>query len=286
MRTRAIRSPNLVLGILLLLVALPGLAQQAMTEQVLMVPVSVDNKNVRLEVRIYRPQGEGPFPTLIFNHGSTGSGRDPSQFKRPIAFPALAAYFVAHGWAVVVPARRGRAGSEGLYDEGFKRDRTQGYACDPALSLPGAERALRDIAASMEAIEKLPFVDPNRMAMGGTSRGGVLSIAYAGLHPDQLRGVINFVGGWMGTACPNARLINRQLFRRGARYRGETLWLYSQGDSYYPLSHSRENFAVFQAAGGKGAFQEFPAGEQDGHSLVMHPDLWSPSVDAYLARIH
>jgi len=74
-----------------------------------------------------------------------------------------------------------------LYDEGFKRDRQQGYACDPALSLPGAERALRDIAASMEAIEGMPFVDRSHMLMGGTSRGGILSIAYASLHPDQLK---------------------------------------------------------------------------------------------------
>ena len=51
------------------------------------------------------------------------------------------------GWAVVMPSRRGRGGSEGEYDEGFAIDRSRGYTCDPPLSIPGADRALRDIEA-------------------------------------------------------------------------------------------------------------------------------------------
>jgi acetamidase/formamidase len=31
--------------------------------------------------------------------------------------------------------------------------------------------------------------------IGGVSRGGVLSIAYAGMHPEEVSGVLNFVGG-------------------------------------------------------------------------------------------
>ena len=47
-----------------------------------------------------------------------------------------------------MPARRGRGGSEGAHDEGFELDRTRGYSCDPALSIPGADRALDDIDAA------------------------------------------------------------------------------------------------------------------------------------------
>jgi dienelactone hydrolase len=90
--------------------------------------------------------------------------------------------------------------------------------------------------------------------IGGQSRGGILSVAYAGRHPEQVKGVINFVGGWLGTGCPTASGINQALFTRGARYPGDTIWLYGDGDPFYPLSHSRENFTAFQGAGGKGAF--------------------------------
>jgi pimeloyl-ACP methyl ester carboxylesterase len=122
-----------------------------------MVPVTVDGETVRLAMRVYRPGGDGPFPTLVFNHGSTGTGRDPARFGRPIDFPQLAAFFVSRGWAVVMPARRGRGGSEGEYDEGFDADRKHGYACEAGRAIPGADRALRDIHAAMGTIRDMPL---------------------------------------------------------------------------------------------------------------------------------
>jgi dienelactone hydrolase len=134
----------------------------------------------------------------------------------------LAQFFVQRGWAVVIPARRGRAGSEGFYDEGFALDHSLGYTCNPELSIPGADRALRDIAAAMNAILAMPFVDRDRLIIGGQSRGGILSVAYAGQHPEQIKGVINFVGGWLGRECQTADTVNRRLFQRGASYPGDS----------------------------------------------------------------
>jgi dienelactone hydrolase len=255
---------------------------EAWAQETSMVPVIVDGRTVRLEMRIYKPAMPGLVPTLVFNHGSTGLGRDPSLFTRPIDFQGLAQFFVQRGWAVVMPARRGRAGSDGLYDEGFAMDRGLGYSCDSSRSIPGADRALRDIEAAMDAILAMPFVDRDRVVIGGQSRGGILSVAYAGRRPEQIKGVINFVGGWLGTACPTASTINQALFQRGARYPGDTIWLYGDEDQFYPLSHSQENFTAFQAAGGKGAFHPFSSPESGGHRIVAHPDLWSSFVAAYL----
>lgn len=247
-----------------------------------MVPVIVDGQTVRLQMRIYKPTRTGPVPTLVFNHGSTGRGRDPILFRRAIDFPELAQFFVRRGWAVVMPARRGRAGSEGRYNEGLAVDPAHGYSCQQALSIPGADRALRDIKAAMDAILAMPFVDRDRVIIGGHSRGGILSVAYAGQHPEQIKGVINFVGGWLGTGCPTADTINQGLFRRGARYPGDTIWLYGDDDPLYSLSHSRKNFAAFQAAGGKGTFHKFS--QSGGHRLVTYPDVWAPLIEAYLKR--
>jgi predicted acyl esterase len=111
-------SPTCSFLVLLLLLAAPALAQD-----ITMVPVTVDGETVQLAMRIYKPSTGGPAPTLVFNHGSTGRGTDPSIFVRPIDFPPLAQFFVERGWAVVMPARRGRGGSEGQYDEGFAPNR-------------------------------------------------------------------------------------------------------------------------------------------------------------------
>ena len=269
----------------LLMLAFLVLASPALAQDVSMVPVTVDGESVRLAMRIYKPAAAGAAPTLVFNHGSTGRGTDPSIMVRPIDFPPLAQFFVERGWAVVMPARRGRGGSEGVYNEGFGTDRAAGYSCDPAFSIPGADRGLSDINAAMSAILAMPFVDRDRVVIGGQSRGGILSVAYAGQHPTQIKGVINFVGGWVGARCVNASLINQALFTRGSRYPGEMLWLYGEGDPFYPLSHSRENFAAFQAAGGKGTFHDFtpPPGE-NGHRISGYPELWRSLVADYLTR--
>ena len=265
---------------LLLVLLFPWVGIRA--QETSMVPVKVDGKTVRLVMRIYKPDKAGPVPTLVFNHGSTGRGRDPMQFNRPIDFPQLAQFFVQRGWAVVMPARRGRAGSEGQYDEGFEVDRARGYSCDKARSRNGFDRALRDLDAAMTAILAMPFVDQNRIVIGGHSRGGILSVAYAGKHPARIKGVINFVGGWLGTGCPMADTINQAIFKQGARYPSDTIWLYAEGDLFYSLAHSRKNFEAFQAAGGKGSFIAFTQSEAIGHRLVSHPDVWASTVDAYL----
>ena len=221
-----------------------------------MVPVTIDGEQVKLAVITYKPAGSGPFPTLVFHHGSTGRGNDPSIFASPYEGKVLAGWFTARGWAVVLPSRRGRGGSEGRYDEGFSIDRLQGYSCDPTLSLPGADRALRDIDAMTPVLLAQPFVDRSRVAVGGQSRGGILSIAWSGRQPAIPRAVVNFVGGWTGARCPTASAINQNLITRGA---------------------------AFQAAAGKGAFHEYlPPDGVNRHGISTVPALCSSTLEAYL----
>lgn len=251
-----------------------------------MMPVTVDGESVKLALITYKPPGNGPFPTLIFHHGSTGRGNDPNLFGRPYNPRTLAEWFTARGWAVALPSRRGRGGSDGRYDEGFAIDRGQGYTCEPTLSLPGADRALRDIDAATAAILAQPFVDRSRFAVGGQSRGGILSIAWTGKPVARPQAAINFVGGWMGAGCSTASTINQSLFKRGAAFPLPSIWLYGDNDSFYPLSHSRANFAAFQQAGGQGTFLEYrpPEGMTNGHYISSAPSLWTPALEAYLAE--
>jgi dienelactone hydrolase len=271
--------PGFVAVLVLLLAALPAVAQQRA-----MVPVTIDGETVRLATITYTPPGGGPFPILIFHHGSTGRGTDPSLFARPYEPSPLVRWFVDRGFAVVLPSRRGRGGSEGRYDEGFEIERARGYSCEPTLSLPGADRALRDIDAITEAILAQPFADRSRFVVGGQSRGGILAIAWSGRRPDLAKAAINFVGGWMGSGCQTAGTINTSLFNRGAAFGKPTLWLYGDKDPFYPLSHSRSNFAAFQAAGGKGSFHDYVPTSGNGHGISYTPDLWAGTVETYLGE--
>ncbi len=241
---------------------------------------------VTLEMVVVRPpHAAPPFPTVVFHHGSTGSGSDPRLFTQTWTSPAVARHFTARGWQVLFPQRRGRGTSDGLYDEGFDADRSR-YSCRAERSLPGLQRALADLDAVTAHICGRPDVDLRRLLVGGQSRGGVLAVVHAGHRPELFRGVLNFVGGWLGERCQDAARVNPALFGRGAAFPRPMLWLYGDGDPYYGLPHSRANFAAFQAAGGQGAFEAFtpPAG-MNGHMVHAAPALWQGALDAYLEPI-
>lgn len=242
-------------------------------------------KPVTLEVVIFKPAGPGPFPTVMFNHGSTGRGNNPALFNSTWTSTGFAKFFTDKGWLVAFPQRRGRGKSDGLYDEGFETNRSQ-YSCNPELSLPGVDHALADMDAAVEYLLARPDVDAKRMVIGGQSRGGILAVAYAGTRPQQFIGIINFVGGWLGEGCASAESINSSSFKRGSAYRNSSLWLYGENDRFYKMDHSRKNFEAFTAAGGIGAFKAFavPAG-QDGHNLIGMSDLWRESVEAYVSQL-
>lgn len=241
---------------------------------------------ISLEVVIYKPCGTGPFPTIMFNHGSTGNGNTPESFKDTFVVPQFAQHFVRKGWLVAFPQRRGRGKSGGLYDEGFEKDRSA-YSCNPELSLPGVERALQDLDAAVDYLKNRIDVDSGNMLIVGHSRGGILSIAYAGTRPDAFKGAVNFAGGWMSDRCPNPEAINAVTFRRGAAYRRPTLWLYGENDPFYGIEHSKRNFEEFVQAGGIGTFQTFKVTQwSDGHGLVYFPELWQQHLDAYIDSLH
>ena len=248
-------------------------------------PFFENGEPVSLEIVYFQPLTGDRFPTLVFHHGSTGDGADPALFGMTFTSKSVAQFFVDRGWMVGFPQRRGRGQSDGLYDEGFGPDRS-GYSCIASESLPGAERALEDLDAITDWIRGRSDVDSTRMLVGGTSRGGILSVVHVSRRPDVYRGAINFVGGWIAEGCGEHQTINRTLFVDAARYPDTSLWLYGANDSFYSLPYSQGNFAAFQMAGGMGEFIELiRARGLNGHFLINDSALWQSAVDGYLTGI-
>lgn len=274
-----------LLAVAALITATSRIAAQEVWSQMISTALVENGVPIQLELVIYRPAGVWPLPVVVFNHGSTGTGSDPAEFVKTWHSPTVAAWFNQRGYMVVFPQRRGRGKSGGLYDEGFAPDRS-GYSCEPFYSLPGVNRAMTDIDEVMKHLRLRPDVDTRRMLIAGQSRGGILSIAYAGTRPTVFRGAINFVGGWMSDSCPNPTAINTTTFARGAPFPNQTVWLYGQNDPYYSLQHSRYNFDYFSSLGGKGTFNTFYLGAGVvGHNVFLYPALWGPVVDQYLAGL-
>ncbi len=243
-------------------------------------PSTSEQKPISLEMIRFKPDGNGPFPTVIMNHGSTV----PAQVGVTWVNPDLANFFTNRGWQVVFPQRRGRGRSGGEYNEGYKLDKS-GYSCDPRLSLPGMDRAISDTGAVVNYLKGHPDVDANQLLMSGVSRGGILSVAFAGQYPDVIAGVVNFVGGWVSDSCKTADQINPVIFERGAKFPKPTLWLYGEDDPFYKINHSRRNFDRFIAKGGTGEFKVYEVPGGSGHWLHWHSTLWQDTVDKYLQKI-
>ena len=245
-----------------------------------------NGKPVFLEVILVKPLGPGPFPTLMFNHGSTGTGANPAYRHASYAPSSLAFFFNERGWLVAFPQRRGRGKSDGQYDEGLEPN-DSGYSCTPEIALRGLERALQDLDTIANYLEGRSDVDSKRMLIGGQSRGGLLSIVYAGAHPERFNAVINFVGGWVGQRCTEMEEMHANIFKRGADFQKPTLWLYGENDSTYGIAHSRMNFDSFIAEGGKGSFLTFPLGTaKDGHKLLYDSELWRKAVDSFIEKLN
>jgi dienelactone hydrolase len=64
--------------------------------------VSFPGGNLVLRGTLYTPQGDGPFPALIYNHGSA-----PGKVN-DVAFEQLGPLFAARGWVFFAPYRRGQ----------------------------------------------------------------------------------------------------------------------------------------------------------------------------------
>lgn len=268
----------------LLLGSLSPAQAQVKTVEWIATPFTENGQPVSMEVVVFKPAGPGPFPAMLFLHGSTGTGADSRLFKDTQVMDSITRQFTAKGWLVAFPQRRGRGQSGGLYDEGFELDRSR-YSCTTALSLAGLNRAVEDTRVATDWLVARSDVDPKRLLVGGQSRGGILALAFTGQHPKTFKGAINFVGGWMSDKCVNAGAINTSTFEAAAKADIPTLWLYGRDDPFYSLDHSKSNFDAFTAKGGQGSFHAFDAPRaSNGHRIAREESIWRDVVSTFVNR--
>jgi dienelactone hydrolase len=248
-------------------------------------PFVEEGQAVTLEAVVFEPLGPGPHPAVLFHHGSTGQGDDPSLFTLTYTSEVIAKFFVDRGFLVAFPQRRGRGKSGGRYDEGFTPDRSR-YSCLQDAALAGFEHALLDVDAALAWLRERPGVDASVLLSAGISRGGILALVHAAQHPASFAGAVNFVGGWLGEGCVDAVPVNRSLAVRAAAFPDPTLWLYGENDPFYSLAHSRGNFNAFVGAGGRGSYKSYTrAPGLSGHLIINDPQLWAADLGDYVRDV-
>jgi dienelactone hydrolase len=231
---------------------------------------------ILLEATFYPPAGPGPAPLAIITHGSD-AGR--IQLKT-WSFSTEAHWLRDKGFAVLALMRRGRGRSEGMNgEEDFKRDHEGGVTDISA----GVAQAVEDLESAIAYGRKLPSVRPGPVLLAGQSRGGFLSIHYAGLKPSVVMGVVNFSGGWF----PSAPLTTPYYANAaaGAADKVPQLWFYADNDRLYGEAMIRGWYQAFVAAGGSARFELLHGVPGDGHLLRLYPDRWQPIANQFLATL-
>jgi carboxymethylenebutenolidase len=169
-----------------LLVALTQIAAvahqpTAITSEIVVVPSGA----LRLKALLWLPENGGPFPAVLFNHGSGSSdAMHTGPFVITEAAERLGPIFVKHGYAFLYLFRRGQGLSA---DQGdfmpklLQREKmANGEEARKGLQLRLLTTDhLNDVIAGLSFLKKLSHVDANRIAIAGHSFGGQLTLLAA-----------------------------------------------------------------------------------------------------------
>ena len=241
-------------------------------KEIIWIPADASGK-VLLETSIYKPDGPGPFPMIVFNHGKNRGDSHEQSRSEPLS---LAREFFRRGYVVVAPNRRGFAHSGGAYAQ---------HGCD--ILSNGWEQAA-DIAATVDFMSRQPYVDAQHIVVAGVSHGGLATMAYGANAAPGVRALINFSGGLRQDACTDWQGdLTRAYGAYGEHARVPSLWLYGANDSLWPALLIPKMFATYTANGASARMVDVGVYKHDSHCLPEDRDgvnIWWPPVKAFLAR--
>jgi dipeptidyl aminopeptidase/acylaminoacyl peptidase len=243
--------------------------------------VAFPSGNLALHGLLYRPKGPGPFPAVLYNHGSA-----PGQWSTSAA-EALGPVFAARGWVFFMPSRRGQGLSADagpfIMDEINAARQSGGLrAASTALVRLLSTDHLDDQLAALGWLKRAPFVSPNRIAVAGNSFGGIEAIL--GAERGSYCAAIDSAGGaqtWAQT--PELQ----ELMTRSARNASAPVFFF-QAENDYDLTPSRSLFAEMKSAGKEAEIKIYPPyGKSvgNGHTLgYFGSAIWGADVFAFLEK--
>ncbi len=224
--------------------------------------VHFPNGNLTLGGELYLPEGDGPFPVVLYNHGSAPG------MKNSMASAAIGPKFVEKGWGFFMPYRRGQGLSEGqgpyIMDE-IKAAWWNPFesATEKLVEIHKGPQ-LGDQMAALAWLREQPYIDASRIATAGNSFGGI-QVMLGMARADYCAG-INAAGGaqsWDDSEGLQALLKNAAVAAKGPIF-------FFQAENDYDISPSRVLSSTMKNAGKSASikiYPEFGSGEKEGHSF-------------------
>lgn len=122
--------------------------------------------DLKIYAKMYMPEGEGPFPVVIFSHGFPGT------------------HFLADAYAKGL-TNSGIAGVTFDFIGGSAESKSDGTVTDVSVLTEVA-----DLNAVMDSVQSMPQIDANNLFLCGHSFGGLVSTYVASQRPDDVKGLM------------------------------------------------------------------------------------------------
>jgi len=243
--------------------------------------VTFPSGSLMLHGVLFKPQGTGPFPAVVYNHGSAAGMLSQE------AFDALGPVFVRQHWILFGPYRRGQglSAEAGGYigDEIDAAKKQGGVAAGAAKMVQLLETDhLDDQLAALEWLRKQPFVDQRRIAVAGNSFGGIETIL--GAEREGYCAAIDSAGGAESWALAPSL---QDRMKRTVQHAKAPIFFF-QAENDWNLSPSQVLSAVMKAAGKPFEVKIYPPfgrSRQEGHSFgYFGSAVWEDDVFRFLNR--
>ena len=243
--------------------------------------VTFSSGGLTLRGALYRPTGSGPFPAVLFNHGSA-----PGMLNSE-AFEAIGPLFAARGWVFFAPYRRGQglSASAGAYigdqiTAAAKKGGARAGSAEMVRLLEGDH--LDDQLAALAWLRKASFVLPDRIAAAGNSFGGIETVL--GVERASYCAGVDASGGAQGWAASPELQASMTRAVRNAR----APIFFVQAENDFDLSPTRTLSSVMKAAGKPFELKIYPPfgnSPQEGHSFAYRGSaIWFDDVLRFLER--
>jgi dipeptidyl aminopeptidase/acylaminoacyl peptidase len=230
---------------------------------------------------LFKPEGPGPFPAILYNHGSA-PGMLNSQASK-----VLGPMFAAHGWIFFMPYRRGQGLSSeaGRYigDEIADARKSGGLAAAAATMtrLLGTEQ-LQDQKAALQWLKSQAFVQPGRIAAAGNSFGGV-EVVLGASTLDYCAAVDASGGAESWKLAPELQATMKDAVRNA-----KAPLFFFQASNDFDIGPSEALSDEMKKAGKESEMKIYPAfgkSDAEGHSFAyMGASVWFADVLSFIDR--
>lgn len=243
--------------------------------------ISFKSGGLVLHGLLYKPEGPGPFPTVLYNHGSA-----PGMLNN-LAFDTLGPIFVAHGWAFFAPYRRGQGLSSDagpyIVDEiaAARARGGQAAGADEMVRLLSTEH-LQDQMAALAWLKGQPFVRRDQIAAMGNSFGGIETVL--GAEQGGYCAAVDASGG--AESWDQAPELQERMLYAVQHARAPILFFQAKND--FNIAPSTKLYAAMKVANKPAEIRIYPAygnSDTEGHSFPYRgSSIWKDDVFKFLDR--